>query len=488
MDKVNEFEHGADISYNGTIGEYKPGEYANAHYRLGASEELTDNAGAVLDIISDFKTYQLPRLKWLNSYYLGHNAGIMGRAARSKDHADYRKCSAFGKYITDFYVGYMTGIPIKVGSENEAVEAKLKEVAKGYDADAHNTDMMMDLSKFGRAYELVYRNNDGDNEVAVSDPYWTLVIYDETVQMRPIAALRFAPYRAKPGEGPRDQRIKVELYTDQEVIYYEPATLFDNNLKEKERIPHLFGAVPIIEYSNNRFRLGDYEPVIGLIDLYDYSNNDTANYMTDLNEALLVITGDVNRTDISLSKDGRFLILGSGLTPDGSQTSVDAKFINKSYDSVGTEAHKRRLQEDIHKFSAAPNIGDEHFGGNQSGEAMKYKLFGLDQARATKERLFRRGMRRRYILLFNAMNVANVQEAAEALTMTFAPNLPENTMAELQAFMQAGGEISQQTLLSTLSFIDDVGVEMDKVEAERGKLLKIPTLNRFPDEDKDDGR
>src|SRR5690625_5644461 len=61
-----------------------------------------------------------------------------------------------------------------------------------------------------------------------------------------------------------------------------------------EEEPHFFQGVPIIEYENNRFREGDYEDVLNLIDLYDASQSDTANYMTDLNDAMLKIVGSLD--------------------------------------------------------------------------------------------------------------------------------------------------------------------------------------------------
>ncbi|EHT23018.1 phage portal, SPP1 Gp6-like family protein [Staphylococcus aureus subsp. aureus CIG1057] len=42
---------------------------------------------------------------------------------------------------------------------------------------------------------------------------------------------------------------------------------------------------------------------------------------------------------------------------------------------------------------------DDNFSGTQSGEAMKYKLFGLEQRTKTKEGLFTKGLRRRAKLL-----------------------------------------------------------------------------------------
>ena len=41
-------------------------------------------------------------------------------------------------------------------------------------------------------------------------------------------------------------------------------------------------------------------------------------------------------------------------------------------------------------FTNTPDMTDENFSGNQSGEAMKYKLFGLEQRTAIKEGLFRK--------------------------------------------------------------------------------------------------
>ena len=39
-------------------------------------------------------------------------------------------------------------------------------------------------------------------------------------------------------------------------------------------------------------------------------------------------------------------------------------------------------------FTNTPDMSDEQFAGQTSGEAMKYKLFGLEQRTAIKEGLF----------------------------------------------------------------------------------------------------
>ncbi|MEJ7228442.1 phage portal protein, partial [Staphylococcus epidermidis] len=67
----------------------------------------------------------------------------------------------------------------------------------------------------------------------------------------------------------------------------------DGELVISEEKSHYYNEVPIIEYLNDRFKQGDFENVLTLIDLYDSAQSDTANYMTDINDAMLAIVGNV---------------------------------------------------------------------------------------------------------------------------------------------------------------------------------------------------
>ena len=82
----------------------------------------------------------------------------------------------------------------------------------------------------------------------------------------------------------------VEVYTPSDIMTFE----YDGTLNEISRTTHAFELVPITEYMNNSNGLGDYETELSLIDLYDASQSDTANYMQDLSDAILAIIGRVN--------------------------------------------------------------------------------------------------------------------------------------------------------------------------------------------------
>src|SRR5690625_7520468 len=100
-----------------------------------------------------------------------------------------------------------------------------------------------------------------------------------------------------------------------------------------EEEPHFFQGVPIIEYENNRFREGDYEDVLNLIDLYDAAQSDTANYMTDLNEAMIKIVGSLDRDVDEAGKmnDGNIFMLHSEQSTEGRFSNVVADSICKDY-------------------------------------------------------------------------------------------------------------------------------------------------------------
>src|SRR5699024_11558566 len=116
------------------------------------------------------------------------------------------------------------------------------------------------------------------------------------------------------------------------------------------------------------FRLGLYEDVLSLIDLYDSAQSDTANYMTDLNEAMLVISGDLESSgmttdDAIKQKDANILLLESGTDVMGNKTQLSANYIYKQYDVAGAEAYKDRVRKDIHEIAMIPDLNDEQFSG-----------------------------------------------------------------------------------------------------------------------------
>lgn len=316
-----------------------------------------------------------------------------------------RAAHNFGKVICQFDVGFNTGIPIKTElKDDEKGQEIIDDFNSHNDTEGLNSDIWLDIDKYGRAYDLQFRSEEDENEVVLSNVFETFVIYDTTVRKRPIAAVRYV--KANFNKDYEQTEIIVTVYTADKVITFDKTKMFQLKLTNPQEEKHKYGEVPITEYSSDRFRQGIYEDVLSLFDLYDSAQSDTANYMTDLNDATLVVNGDMELSgltaeDVIKMKMANLLLLQSGETDDGKQTNLSAGYIYKQYDVAGTEAYKKRLESNIHKISNIPDLSDINFSGNQSGESMKYKLFGFDQMTATKQRLFKKSLKRRYRLLFN---------------------------------------------------------------------------------------
>lgn len=473
--KANEFEYGDDLKKYTAVKSFqaifKPN--ANFHYRAESVEEILGNLKKLRAMIRDHHENQCPRLAALDDYSKARNNAIYDDEGRRVEEgkADHRAAHNFAKIINTFDVGYNTGIPIKKISASDKVDEIIKEYDKLNDIAALDSELWRDMKKYGRAYELQYRNKDDEDRSVISSVFETFVCYGLDVERTPLFAVRYLKYQLGTTE-----KVVISVYTDSEIITYKPTTMSSLRLVEEKREPHQWGEVPITEYSPNRYRMGGYEDVIPLIDLYDAAQSDTANYMTDFNEATLVISGDLDLGKYSVDdyvkmKRNNLLLLRNGINPDGSRSETSAGYIYKEYDVNGTEAYKDRLQSDIHKISFVPDLTDREFSGTQSGEAMKYKIFGFLQDVSTSQRGFTKGLMRRYRLLLNMKNYIREASGAglEGLEIKYTPNLPKAVFDELKAIIDAGGEISQETLLSLASFIEDVQVEMEKVKEEQSE-------------------
>lgn len=457
----------------------------------------------VSDFISTFQTEQLPRLQELKRYYLADNNIKYRETDRDSDRADNRIASDWAKYITVFMQGYMLGNPIEYEGDENVVE-KIDEFAKRNGVDYHDCLIETDLSIYGRAYELVYSNAEAQERVTNLDPEQTFVVYDDTIAQNSLFGVRFYQIRYSA----TNIESYVEVYTADTIHYYKAKSSEFSTIQKTSEAAHQFGAVPINEYKNNEERLGDFESVLDSIDAYDLSQSELANFQQDMNDAYLVLIGnpvtgtaepeyildgngdpildDNGRPMLSENssadvfrdmRKARMLIIDNNNDPDG--PNPNAFYLTKSYDTAGVEAYKKRLVDDILRFTFTPDTNDQNFAGTQSGEAMKYKLMGNDNLRKTKERLMTRGIMRRLRLLGNVWGIKSsvsttkpqddLYDTINDIQVKFTPNMPTSDEERLVELKTLYGVVSDETLFTLLSTFTgvDADEEMKRLEKEK---------------------
>ena len=461
-------------------------------YRINNIEELFENEHKVLrEFLEHHKSIQRPRIQELYDYSEGNNHTISIQQRRSEqDMADTRIVHNFGKSISVFKQGYLVGKPIQVEYDDEEEDSEtdevLKEIAKVNSFHDLNRMLVLDLSKVGRAYDLVYRSMEDVTKVKRLDPLNTFVIYDNTLEDKMLAGIRYYSV------GLTDNKKHfIDVYV-KDVIY--KCQMIEGVITELAIEPHMFNDVPITEYLNTAEGMGDYESELSLIDSYDAVQSDTANYMTDTSDAILAIFGQVafpddvlgdNKKQIEYMRKmrrARLLQLKPPVDINGAEGKVDAKYLYKQYDVNGVESYKKRIVNDIHKYTNTPDMTDTNFSGIQSGEAMKYKLFGLEQARVDTQSLFEKSLRRRYQL------IANIGDFVKELTdfdisklkITFNPNLPKALEETINAFKSLGGMVTNETAMRLTGIVDDPKHEQE--------LLDTPTITLDNSYDVDKGK
>ena len=472
--KAYQFERDMDYSApDKRVDTLQFDEDANSHFVYHSMGELltTEKGKKTLsEMIKTFFHSQRRRLDILDGYSKGKNFTILsGRRRLEAEKSDYRVAHNWGGYISNYITGYLLSKPITIGTKQvDDDEAKTLETVNDInlanDINTLNFELGFDASRYGRAFELHYRGEDGKDNVVQIDPKEIFVIRSSDVSKKVIGAVHVPVYNGD---------VHLTIYTNTHIIKYP---LFaeggESTLTESGRKKHFYDDVPVVEWWNDRFRQGDFETVIGQIDAYDSAQSDTANYMSDLNDALLVINGDLNAAglgvdDATKMKQANMLLLESGVDHTGKQTSLSAEYIYKQYDVTGSEAYKTRLINDIYKLSHVPNLDDDNFNAQNSGIALQYKMIGLEQIRSIKQSFYTKALRRRYRLIegiHKELSAENV--TADDLTFTFHENIPRDVWAEVERYVAVGGDLSANSLMELASFIENPTDELEKILSE----------------------
>lgn len=419
-------------------------------YQVSNVDDITPEL--VVKLIERYKMNELPRLQMLYDYYVGETK-ITKRTMVDQAKPNNKIVNPFSSLITDTIVGYVGGKPITYQSEDKELMIKIQDVFDRNHEISHNRQLFQKTTVMGVAYELLYINEQSEIGLEVSDPRETFQIHDTTIDKNVLAGVRFIDV---PDYITEETTTLFYIYTDGLISEYkmdgEDALLVDE-------YTHSFGRVPVIKYMNNEDMTGAFEKVMTLIDAYDIAVSDTENNLEYFADAYLAITGATFEEDseVNTMKENRMLLL-----PEGAK----AEWLTKEA-SREVEEFKTRLKEDIHQLSQVPNLSDENFSGSQSGEALKYKLFGLENLVSITEGYFKEGLENRLLMVSNMLSVSNPTEYDHTtVQVSFTRNIPQNLTSMADIASKLVGIVSNETLYSLLPFIEDPALETRRIEAE----------------------
>ena len=360
-------------------------------------------------------------------------------------------------YIVNTNVGYLLGAPVNYLASDGV---NIDEVKKRYDKQTiSNLDVELetDASIFGHAFERLYLNEKKEICSTIVDPREMILVYDDTVEHKKMFAIIYSKVYGADGKEVKNE-FNLTILTEKTI---QECTLKDGKFGEtddEEHPFHGFNEVPIIEYKNNRSRVGDFEPVITLIDAVNILQSDRVLDREKLVDAILAISG------MTLTKEQK-RDLKNGRIISGIPQGASVEYIIKNINEADSETLYKTLVASIHKISSTPDMSDENFANNSSGVAIKYKLLAFEQHIKDKERYFDAGLMNRIRIYSDG------KFDGETVETQFTKSLPENLLELAQVINNLDGIVSRETLLSWLPAIKDPAEEVEATENEKAERI-----------------
>ena len=416
----------------------------------------------------DYNEKRRTRFDTLDDYYMGKQA--ITTREKVETLMNNKLVTNHAKYITDMMVGYLLGNPVDYQVNNDIDIQPVLDAYKRQTIENIDVEIAKECSIFGIKYEYIYADEEANPCSVTLDVRNTIMIYDDTLVHNELYAINYRPIYKNP-EDKEPDHYDVIVATDKEIIKYE-LTGNGGSAKEIDREQHAFGAVPIIEYDNNKEYSGDFESVISLIDAYNLIQSDRVNDREQLVDAILCFYGmKFDADQMADLKEKRAL---SNIPTDGK-----VEYLTKAINEGDVDVLRKTIEKDIHKISMVPDMSDEKFAGDSSGVAIRYKLLAFEQAVKNKERFFEKGLMKRFELYSHFLSVKSKMKeiSKEDVDAVFKRNLPSNDYETSQMIVNLDGIVDRELLASQLSFVKDASETIEIAEKEDSEAIKDDDYN-----------
>lgn len=406
----------------------------------------------------------LPRYEYLENLYLGFH-DIFRLPEKEGWKPDHRLAVGFPRYITDTFIGYAYGKPIKVQSEDEKFDEAMQLFAKRNALKDHNKEMAKVACKFGHAFEYLYQNENTETRVTRFTPRQMFIVYDDSVAERALFAVRYGYHGEK---SKLRGKLYGEILTPSQVLKFEEYKITDEN-------DNPYGKIPVVEWKLNEERIGLYESVAGLVETYNAALGEKANDVESFAEAYLAIMGaEIDEEGIRRIRDSRIINLyGTNNAKD-----VLIQFLQKPTADGTQENLLDRLETLIYQTSMVANISDDSFGGATSGTSLAYKLQAMSNLAESFDSKVEKSIRKRLKLFCTLSTNTPRQDAYEDVEITFTRNVPKNLLEEAQTAAQLSGIVSHETQLRGLSIVADPKAELERIKAEDEESQPLSVIDK----------
>lgn len=382
------------------------------------------------------------------------------------------------KNLIDDKIGYLLTKDHSLKCDDEGYLKKIKEALGKY-FQYTLSNLGYEASNKGIAWLQVYIDEKGQFKIMLIPSEQCIPVWTDKSHTQLQAMIRFYIQETYEGRTRKDIT-KVEYYTDTEVSFYvmEGSNLIpDIEVEEGGPIPHYskgeeaksWGRVPFIAFKNNRLEFPDIRFIKSLVDNYDTSRSDTANFIEEVKNLIYVLRGYGGESLDEFMRDLNYY--KAVKIDDPEDGGVDT--LNPTVDINAAKVHFEQLKRDIQEFGQGVNKDLDKFGSAPSGVALKFLYSGLDLKCNHLEVEFKMAFEN--LLYFVNIYLADSGQgnySDKDVELIFNRDIQINETEAISNCTNSQDVISEETIVANHPWTTDVKAEMERLNKERAEKAK----------------
>ena len=376
--------------------------------------------------------------------------------------------------ITRNIVGYFLGTPIQYTQANgeDKVKKQIDMLNRfvAYEGK-HSTDGEIGQyqSRCGTAYRIIYTDGIFKDEVPFEDkaltPHNTFVVYENSIAEIPVMGVHYFDIYDEKGDR---KGVKYQVYTDYGE-YVITSAGSEGLLDEQAEVSfkqYLVGGVPIIEYPNNIWRMGDWEIALSLMDAINELQSGRLDDIDQVVQSLLVFIN----AELDADKYDELRASGIISLKNNSGNPSDVKTITNTLDQSGMNLYAQELESLLYAIIGIPDRNNRKGGGGDTGQAVELRdgWADLEVVARNKELMFKRSEKLALKVMLTIMNnKLSTGLSLLDIDIKFSRNKNNNLLVKTQSFstLLATKTLSPADCLAIVDIVSDVNEYIARGEA-----------------------
>lgn len=424
------------------------------------SLQLFDGVANLINVAMQTHRMNKIEIDYLQNYVNGVQP-ILSKEKLIRDEINNIMVINHAKRITRTIVGYFLGNPIQyiqAGANGKDEIDKLNRILEYEDKSTVDAIIGEHQSNVGTAYRIIYTTNDNDEipfEDRALNPSNTFVVYTNDVTEKPLAGVTYHDIYDDSGE-----IVSVRYYAYTETGRWVIDANRDGIIEAIS--PFEFsnfnvGGVPIIEYPNNIWRMGDWESATSLMETINTLQSGRMDDIEQVIESLLVFINAEIDTEMYDEMREKGVVMLKNTT----NQIVDVKSIVNSLDQNAMSTYASELENSLDIIVGIPSRNQRGGGGGDTGQAVELRdgWADLEIVARNKEAMFKRSEKRALKIILTIMrNKMGMQLSIMDLDIKFSRNKNHNLLVKTQSFQTLLGTktLTPSDCLTIVDLVSDV--------------------------------